>query len=326
MGGSKSPSTAADIEARIARVASRQHGVVTRQQLLAGGLTVDMIRSRLRSGRLIRLHREVFLLGTLVGPLRPKDHLEMAAVLACGHGAVVSHRSALWLRTLLPARPPGPVHVTLRSGRCRRPGITAHRLKSLPATDVETVDSIPTTRIVRAILDVAALAGSREIERLIARAERMGLLDIERLRERVRLEDGRPGTPLLRAVLNAPGPLALTRSRAEERFLELVRKADLPEPECNVQLGRREIDFLWREHGVAVEVDGFAYHGSRHAFERDRARDLALGAAGVEVRRVTWRQIDREPLVVVRRLAATLARAEMKRDPYGQPGCRSGFG
>lgn len=306
---------ATEIETSIARAGSRQHGVVTRRQLLKAGLTTDMIRSRLRSDRLIRLHREVYLLGTLVGPLRPERHLEMAAVLACGRGAAVSHRSALWLRGLVPVRPQGPVHLVLARGRCRRPGIIAHRVASLPATDVGTVDAIPTTRTVRTILDVAADVRPRELEQVIARAERSGLLDVEEIRERLKVEDGRSGIRLLRALLSAPTSPAFTRSRAEERFLQLVRKADLPEPECNVRTGKRELDFLWRDHGVAVEVDGFAYHGSRRSFERDRSRDFALGAEGIEVRRVTWRQIDNEPLVVVRRLTATLTRAEIQRHP-----------
>lgn len=303
----------ADIETRVARLAARQHGVVTRGQLLDAGLTPDMIRWRLRAGGLVRVHRGVYRLGALVGPLRPARHLEMAAVLACGSGAAASHGSALYLRGLVPDRPRGPVHLVMRRSRCRRPGIVAHRTASLPDADVGVVDGIPTTRAIRTILDVAPDLTPRQLERVTARAERSQLLDFEALRERVRVEDGRPGIRGLRALLNSTDPTVFTRSQAEDRFLQLLRKAGIPEPEVNVRIGRRELDFLWRDLRVAVEVDGFAFHASRRSFEGDRARDFDLGAEGIEVRRVTWRQIDLEPLAVVRRLAATLTRAEVRR-------------
>jgi very-short-patch-repair endonuclease len=167
--------------------------------------------------------------------------------------------------------------------------------------------------VIRTILDVAPGMTPRQLERVLARAERSQLLNTDELRERVRVEGGRRGIRRIRALLRSTTPMAFTRSQAEERFLQLLRTAGIPEPECNVRVGRRELDFLWRDHRVAVEVDGFAFHASRHSFEGDRARDFDLGADGVEVRRVTWRQIDQEPFAVVRRLAATLTRAELRR-------------
>jgi very-short-patch-repair endonuclease len=164
------------------------------------------------------------------------------------------------------------------------------------------------------MLDVAADARPRELERIIARAQRADILDIDALRDRVHHGPRRPGMPLLRVLLDPPGSPAFTRSPAEDRFLELIRTAGLPEPQCNVVVAGRELDFFWEEHGVAVEVDGFAYHRSRHSFESDRDRDLALAARGTDVHRVTWRQIENEPLVVVRRLAAILTRAEVQRE------------
>lgn len=301
------------VEAEIAEAAARQHGVVTRAQLIQIGLTKDGIQSRLRAGRLRPLHRGVYLPGTLVGPLRPARHREMAAVLACGRGAAVSHRSALWLLELVTARPRDSVHLVLEGGRCRRPGVIAHRVASLPAPDVTVVDGIPTTVPIRSIIDTAADAGPRELEQVIARAERLGRLDLDALRDRVQREQGRPGVALLRAILAAPTP-AFTRSQLEERLLELVRKAHLPEPECNVRIGGFELDLFWRHHGVAVEVDGFAYHASRLSFEHDRERDFALATQGIEVQRVTWRHIDDQPLVVIRRLTAVLTRAEAGRN------------
>ncbi|HKJ92722.1 MAG TPA: type IV toxin-antitoxin system AbiEi family antitoxin domain-containing protein [Longimicrobiales bacterium] len=301
------------IETTIAQAAARQHGVVTRAQLLAVGLTVDRIRSRVHAGRLVPLHHGVYLLGNLLEPLRPAHYREMPAVLACGRGAAVGRRNALWLVEVVSTRPRGPVHVVLAGGRCRRPGVVAHRTASLPATDVEVVDGIPTTVPVRSIIDTAADATPRELEQIIARATRLGRLDLDRLRDRVERENGRPGVVRLRAILAGPTP-AFTRSPLEEQLLQLVRKAGLPEPQCNVRLGDYEMDAFWPDHGVAVEVDGFAYHASRHSFEHDRARDFALAARGIDVQRLTWRQINERPFVVIRRLAAVLARAEARRD------------
>ncbi len=300
------------IEAMIAETGARQHGVVTRAQLIQAGLTADAIRSRVRAGRLLSLHRGVYLLGTLRGPLLPVRHREMAAMLACGRGAVVARRSALWLLELVPCQPPGPVHVLLARGRCRQPGVLAHRVASIPGGDVEIVERIRTTTPIRSILDTAADARPRELEQIIARAERLGRLDTEALRDRLERERGRPGTPLLRAILAGPGP-AFTRSPAEDGLLALLREAGLPEPECNVVIFGHEADFFWRNLGVAVEVDGYAYHHLRHPFERDRGRGLDLAARGIEVHRVTWRQIREEPLPLVRRLTAVLTRAEVRR-------------
>lgn len=290
--------------------------MVTRTQLREAGLADGAIRSRLRAHGLLPLHQGVYILGSLVGSLRPPRHREMAAVLACGRGAAVGHRSALWLLELLPARPPGPVHLVLEAGRCRRPGVVAHRVVSLPASDVHEITGIPATTAIRSILDAAAGAQPRWLEQIIARAERLDRLDIDALRDRVKREKGRPGAAMLRAILDGPAA-AFTRSDAEERFLDLVRKAGLPQPELNLVRGSFELDVLWADHRVAIEIDGFAYHSSRDSFERDRERDLTLGAQGIVVHRVTWRQIVDEPFVLIRRLAAILARAEVRMDAGG---------
>jgi very-short-patch-repair endonuclease len=123
---------------------------------------------------------------------------------------------------------------------------------------------------------------------------------------------GRPGTPALRALLQYHGSPALTHSEAEERFLALIRKGRLPAPEANVVFGGHELDFLWRSKGVAVEVDGFAFHSSRSQFERDRRRDAQLLVGGIQVIRFTWRQIEAEPYAVLACLAQALARAGLR--------------
>ncbi|MEJ2503618.1 MAG: DUF559 domain-containing protein, partial [Gemmatimonadota bacterium] len=146
-------------------------------------------------------------------------------------------------------------------------------------------------------------------ERAVARAERDGRVDPDRLRERIRRLGRRPGAARLREVAFGDGGAALTRSEAESRFLDLVRRSGLPQPDTNVRVHGREVDFLWRGEGVVVEVDGWTYHGSRRSFAADRRRDAALLGEGLRVMRVTWDQIVRDPLPTIATLAKVLTRA-----------------
>jgi very-short-patch-repair endonuclease len=174
---------------------------------------------------------------------------------------------------------------------------------------------------------MAGRLGGREMERAIAVAERRELTSCAELDELVRSRSRRRGVRRLRELIRARERLVVTRSAAEERFLELVRAGRLPHPEVNVRFGQFELDFLWRPEGVAVEIDGFEYHGSRRGFEQDRRRDARLAAVGVHVVRVTWRQLDGEPDAVLVHLAQTLARAEHRREAgtaLGHAGSRRG--
>ncbi len=300
------------IEERIGGVTARQHGVVTYRQLVEAGLSPSAIDRRVRSGRLGVLHRGVYL--ALPFPL-PRTRA-MAAVLASGPGAVLSHLSAAALWGLRPS--PGkedaePSDVLVPGSGRRRPGIRVHRVARLPARERTVLDGVPITTPARTLVDVAALLGARELEAAVARAERDGLVTREELAALVDRGRRRAGSVALRAVLDAQGGPALTRSAAEERLLALVRQAGLPAPEANVSIGRYEVDFLWRPAGLAVEVDGFRYHASRAAFEGDRRKDAQLLAAGIAVLRLSWRQITAEPLATVARLAQALARAGASR-------------
>lgn len=117
----------------------------------------------------------------------------------------------------------------------------------------------------------------------------------------------RTGAARLRALVEGGEGPAITRSEAEERFLALVRAAELPPPEVNVRVNDHEVDFLWRDEGLVVEIDGFRFHSSREAFERDRRRDARLQAAGVRVMRVTWRQAVDDAYATLARLVQALA-------------------
>ncbi len=281
----------------IRELAARQHGVVGRRQLLEAGVPVYAIDNRVRNRRLETLYRGVY----RVGPLRDRLERMMAAVLACGHGAALSHRGAAALRELvsLPG-PEAPVEVST-PGRhpAPRPDVRVYRVGALTADEITVVDGIPTTTPARTILDLAAVLTVGDLERVVARAERMGLVRPDEVHAVLARHARRAGTPALRTVLSRTGGAALTRSEAEALFLQLVRRARLPAPETNVRLEGFEVDFLWRRAHLVVEVDGFAFHTSPRMFERDRRRDRVLLTAGFNVMRVTLRDLTDEPEAVL---------------------------
>ena len=274
----------------VARLAGRQRGVVSYEQLLACRLTARAVAHRVRTGRLIRIHRGVYAVGHAALPPLGR---ETAALLAMGPAAVLSHHTAAWLWELLPL--PAEVELMLASGRRdSRDGITVHRTTHLPPSDIRRRQHLPLTSPARTLLDIQ---GSPELEAALSQALLNRLIRPEPLLDR--------GGPALRALLEGgPSP---TRSQAERRLLALVDAAGLPRPETNVHLHGWEVDALWRDARVVAEVDGYAFHASRAAFERDRARDAALQAAGYRVVRITWRQLTDRREALVARLAATLA-------------------
>ena len=219
----------------------------------------------------------------------------MAAVLAVGHDAAISHRSAAAVWEILPPDDDWPTDVTITRGHPRhRPGIRIHRSRRLQHS---LNAGVRITTPMRTLVDLARTATSRELERAVEEAQVQRLVtrdEVARLR-------GRAG-----AAARGREP-SLTRSEAERRLLQLIRAAQLPAPRTNVRVGRHEVDLLWPDERVIVEVDGFGFHNTRAAFERDRARDRALHAAGYLVLRITWRQLIDEPEAVVAALAAALA-------------------
>jgi len=218
----------------------------------------------------------------------------MAAVLVAGPDAVLSHRPAAALHAFL-SRPPGPIDVTLPRKLRPRPGLAFHRAP-LPTDEVVRIDRIPVTGLSRTLLDIAARSDQGEIERALHEAE------VKQLTDRISLQDllgrypSRQGVGKIRAAL-ADGRLggAATRSELEERFLGFLRERGLPRPESKALLMVRgswyEVDCMWRDRGLILELDGHAFHKARRDFERDRARDRALQTAGWKVLRVTWRQL-----------------------------------
>jgi very-short-patch-repair endonuclease len=290
----------------IAAIAGRQRGVVSRAQLLATGVESGAIERRIRAGRLHPVHRGVYLVGH---PVMVQGAREVAALFACGAGAVVSHLSAANLLQLLPyPANPRPVDITVVGRQpARRRGIRVHRVSALDQRDVRRVGRVPATTVARTLLDLAAVLRTSQLERALAEAQVRRLVTERDLEDQLERNPRRPGTRALRRIVNKEGGPAITRSEAERRMLRLVRAAELPAPQVNARLGRYEVDFLWRERRLVVEVDGYASHGTRRAFERDRERDATLAVAGYTVLRVTWRQLIGAPEAVVARLASALA-------------------
>ncbi len=307
------------LEDRVNALAVEQYGVVTRAQLTEAGMSRGALRHRLVTGRLFPLHRGVY----LVGPLKlPRARL-MAAVLACGPRALLSHGDATvlwltatsnsirerdWVQQLVDDH---LVHVTVgHNGRTRRAGIRLHRVRSIDPVDCTVLEGIPITTPIRTILDLAPTIETRLLEQVTARLAREGLLDLEQLANRLGTRRRAQGGPALRAVLERPGGPALTRSEAEAVFLALIRKAALPAPQVNARVGMYELDFFWREARLAVEIDGYRHHSSRPRFEGDRRKDAWLRARGLSVIRLSWRQITDEAMATAVQVGQALAHAQ----------------
>jgi len=235
----------------------------------------------------------------------------LAAVLAAGSGAVLSHRDAAGLWRILPPSNSHPIHVSVprRGGRERRQGLVVHRSRTLPDDELTIRDSIPVTTPERTILDLAAVVPRRRLERAIDEAEYLRLCTTTRLRAIVERHRGRAGTRLLREVLGAHEPGSTrTRTDLEERFLALCREHGLPQPLVNAPLLSLTVDFFWPP-AVVVEVDGGQAHRTRRAFQDDRDRDSLLAAHGYHVIRFTWWDVESRPAVVADRVRRVLGRS-----------------
>ncbi len=281
-------------------LAGRQHGVATRRQLLSAGVSGAAVGRMLASGWLQRVHAGVY----LVASHAPTQHARwMAAVLAGGPDAVLSHSSAAALWGIVDPVA-GAVHVTAPGGGHRRRGIVFHRRLDRTGT---VHDRIPLTAPSRTILDLAATLSTRRLSRALERADRHELLDLAELTHLCEATRGRKGTGRLSSLLAHYRPLPETRSELERRFLRLCREAGLPRPAVNVPVAGLEVDFLWPEARLVVELDGYAFHRDRASFERDRQRDATLQRARYRVLRVTDHRLSQEARSVVADVRTLLA-------------------
>jgi very-short-patch-repair endonuclease len=289
-------------EAAAAWVAGLQLGVIAFWQLEAAGLSRTAIAGHARRGLLHRLYRGVYVFGH--AKLLPGGQ-ELAAVLACGKGAMVSHRSAAALYGLC-VPPQAAVHLTVERRSCRsRRRLRVHNVERIDRRDCGLLRGIPITAPARTLVDFASDARSDELERAIAEAFVLRLVNEPELEAAAGRARNHRGVAALRAELRREAGPQLTRREGERRMLKLLRDAGLPQPLTNTKVEGFEVDFLWPDQKLIVEFDGFQFHGHRAAFERDRRRDQRQIAAGYRVIRITWRQLAEEPLTVV----ATIARA-----------------
>ena len=293
----------------VAALAGRQGGAVGRAQLVALGVGRRTIDHWLRTERLLPVHRGVYAVGHASLTTRGRA---VAALLAGGDAAVLSHRSAAADWRVLPE--PATPEITLLHGRARsRPGLVVHRSGTLAAGDVRERAGLRVTALERTLLDLAAVEPAASLERAVAEAQVLRLVAPASVRAVAARTPGHHGIAALLAALDGPSAAA-TRSELERAMLRLVRAAGLPRPDVDRRIAGHTADFSWPEHRLIAETDGWHAHGHRLAFERDRARDAAHLLAGWTVVRFTWRQITEEPLRVAAQLAALLSRA----DPAGR--------
>jgi uncharacterized protein DUF559 len=284
------------VDGAIADLARRQHGVVGRAQLVALGLGQDAIDWRVRRRRLHRVHRRVYAVGHLA---LTRNGRFMAAVLACGEGAALSHFSAAVLWAILADRGQ-PIHVTAeKQRRCR--GIVVHH----GPLDGERVrrQGIVVTTPARTIVDLADVVTKRRtLERAIDEAEYLRLDWTDAAPRR-----GRKGTGLLFSVLavHTPGSTR-TLSQFEEDFLAFCHDCGFPRPGVNYRIEGYVCDFVWERHRLIVETDGRQAHDTRRARERDPIRDAELQLAGWMVLRITWMRLLKEREAVAELIAKAL--------------------
>jgi hypothetical protein len=283
------PSRGATREIR--ELAEGQHGVIARRQLLELGMERGLIRARVDSGWLVPVHHGVFSLGH--GQLTRKGEW-MAAVLACGPGAVLSHGSAAHLWGIRGSR--GPIEVTRVSGHRYPHGVRLHQTRWLPPEQRMAEAEIPVTSLERVMLDIAGGLDDRQLERTLVEADRSGRLRWAELRRILNTTTGRKGQGRLERLAEEVDPRAVeTRSPTEVDFLSLCRKAGLPLPQVNVLVEGLLVDFLWPGPRVIVETNSYRFHGDRPAFERDHERRVILQAAGYVVHCATYKMLERNP-------------------------------
>lgn len=287
-------------------MANRQHGVVARRQLLQARLSTHQIEHRLRIGRLYELHRGVYLVGH---PVAPALAMEQAALLACGEGAVLSHRSAANLWNLLPYPASAPVCVTVPlERRLTQPRIKVRRA-TVRAAGMRRRQGLALTSPPRTILDLSLSLNEEDLERMVAEAMYRRLASEGELRAQIEGNEGKRGVAKLRRVLDFPGGPRRTRSPAERQMLRLLRQAGMTGYETNARIHGYEVDLLWRNARIAIEIDGYDAHSGRIAFERDRLKVARLSSHGVTVIPITGRQIRRDPEGVLGRLRSAIRRA-----------------
>jgi hypothetical protein len=284
-------------------VADRQHGVVSRAQLLTAGLSARAVDAAIAAGRLRPLFRGVYAVGHAVVSF---NGWCQAGLLACGEGSALARRTACQIWGLRRGETL-PLSVIVPSNRGRRHDRIEVRRARLPPGEWMLLDGLRVTTPARTIVDMAGELGPKEMRQLIERAQdlrRFNRRDVRAILERHPRQAGRRRLLDLTVLLEPDADGA--RSFLERLFLPLVRKVGLPKPEVNLRIEGRERDFVWREQRLVIEVDGYAYHSSRAAIRRDKARDRELTAALWRPARFTYEEVAFEPAATAAELRRLL--------------------
>jgi hypothetical protein len=284
------------VEATLAMLAGRSHGVVTRLQLLSAGITPAEIRRRVHRGALLREHPGVYRVGHRA---RSVEATFLAAVWACGDGAVLSGRAAAHLWGLLRGPAPRPEVTAPRKRQAK--GVITHRARGVEAT---THRAIPITTVPRTLVDLAAVLS---LDALARACHEAGVRHDTTPRQVEAVLAKRPrtkGAADLREVLS--GEAHVTLSKLERAFLALLDAEGLPRPQTNKRAHGRRVDCRWPEHRLTVELDSYRYHRSRHAWEQDRRREREARARGDEFRRYTYGDVVERPRLMLAELRALL--------------------
>jgi very-short-patch-repair endonuclease len=289
------------VEEKIRSIASRAWGVVTRQELLNAAVSARELERRVQKGLLIRVYPAVYRVGHTA---RSVEATYMAAVKACGPGAVLSGLAAAYLYGILKTKHPPPPEVTTLTER-RIPGIKTRRVRGLPEEDVDTWRGIPVTTVARTLTDVASVLQFDDLARTCHEAGVRYRTTPRQVNAVLKRRPNAPGSKKLRRVMRGEARVAL--SKLERRFLELLREAGLPLPVTNRLAGSKRVDCRWPEHRLTVELDSYTYHASRHAWEQDRRREREAYRRGDRHRRYTYDDVFGDPSEMLAELRELLA-------------------
>lgn len=289
---------------RVLALAASQHGVVTRHQLLDLGISGQGVKHRRARGRVHPIYRGVYVVGR---PELTADGRWMAALLACGPGAVLSHESAAAFWGIGPRET--ELEVTICPPRAVAiSGIRIHRSRALPPEQVVIERALAVTDVLRTLVDLAPRWGEQRIDDAIESADRRGLCDPERFAEALSTRPPIPGTGIVRTVLER-WTLTLTDTQLERRLLPIARRAGLGGPLTQQWVNGCRVDFYWPELGLVVEADSLRYHRTAARQAADARRDQCHTAAGLTPLRFSHAQITHRPEEVeltLRRVAARL--------------------
>ncbi len=279
----------------IAGLADRQHGVVARWQLLELGVERGAITHRLEAGYLFQIHQGVYAVGR--HSLTPRGYW-MAAVLAAGPGAVLSHHRAAELHGIRQSNRV-KIDVTIPKGhRSDRPTIRIHS-SSLHAEDIATVDGIPVTSVARTILDLAGVLQEEPLLHVVEEADRRETFDLRAVERVMARRPKAKGRAKLRHILADYRDAPDLRSKLERDFFALVKRAKLPPPLLNTMVAGFLVDVCWPQWRLVVELDGRDFHARRRAFETDRIKDATFQRHGYRILRITYKRLHEQPDAVI---------------------------